>query len=151
MALLDVVKAAFGSEGWPFFPVEGQAAITARFDLEGGAFDCHVGVDEERGIVVAHARLPVECGQDRLGAMAELVTRLNYGLLIGCLEMDYGDGEVRARHAIDVEGAELTRPLMRNVVAATLGVADTFVGVVRDVGEAGLSPADAVAKMVAGG
>ena len=42
----------------------------------------------------------------RRAAVMELVTRANYGLRLGCFELDLDDGEVRFRASLDFEGTE---------------------------------------------
>ena len=43
-------------------------------------------------------------------AMSEFLHRANYGLVLGNFELDLGDGEVRFKVGIDVEGVRLDLP-----------------------------------------
>ena len=43
-------------------------------------------------------------------AMAELLTRINYGLIHGNFEMDYDDGEIRMKASLDVRSTPLDAP-----------------------------------------
>ena len=47
-------------------------------------------------------------------AMAEFLTRANYGMRIGNFEMDFNDGEVRYKTIIDVEGSILKDTQVQN-------------------------------------
>ncbi|MEC8379014.1 MAG: YbjN domain-containing protein [Myxococcota bacterium] len=49
-------------------------------------------------------------------AVMELVTRLNYGLTWGCFEMDMGDGELRFRVGLHMDGCKIERQLIHNAI-----------------------------------
>ncbi len=49
--------------------------------------------------VTAYFRLPVSA-KDCLRPMAEFITRANYGLHMGCFELDFRDGEIRYKMSI---------------------------------------------------
>lgn len=60
----------------------------------------------------------------RRAAVMELITRANYGLRLGCFELDLDDGEVRFRASIDFEGTEPAPTLARSLLytaVATMG------------------------------
>jgi hypothetical protein len=69
--------------------------------------------------IVVTSALPVFVPAERRSAIAELLSRVNWsGLLMGALELDFEDGHVRYRQAIDCEGGELTVPMMKSMIAA---------------------------------
>ena len=49
-------------------------------------------------------------------AVMELVTRLNYGLSWGCFELDMGDGELRFRVGLHMDGCNIERQLVQNAI-----------------------------------
>ena len=59
-----------------------------------------------------------------------LITQLNYDMLIGNLEMDINDGEIRYKHAIDVEALgindEIIEHLLQSVIAMTTVANELF-------------------------
>ena len=50
--------------------------------------------------------LNVPCGQ--ASAIAEFITRANYGMALGNFELDFNDGEVRYKTSVDVTETEIT-------------------------------------------
>lgn len=58
----------------------------------------------------------VEVPPERRLAVAELITRINYGLPVGNFELDLGDGEVRFKSSASYAGLELGPELVRNVL-----------------------------------
>jgi hypothetical protein len=67
-----------------------------------GSWLMYVQVVEEAALLVVYSVLPVDVPPARRQAVAEFVTRANYGLSLGNLELDFGDGEVRAKVALAV-------------------------------------------------
>lgn len=49
-------------------------------------------------------------------AVMELVTRINYGLSWGCFELDMGDGELRFRVGLHMDGYQVDRRLIHNAI-----------------------------------
>ena len=58
--------------------------------------------------------------------MAEFITRVNYGMVLGNFEMDYDDGEIRFKTSIDLEGAMLTDDLVKPLVYANCLMMDKY-------------------------
>jgi|GEM_PF-2517058 len=79
-------------------------------------------------------------------AMCEAVTRINSGLLGGCLELDVEHGEVRYRDGLLLAMSEVNIELLRTLVATALRDALGYYPVVEAIA-AGQSPAKAVASI----
>ena len=62
---------------------------------------------------------------DKLQLMAEMLTRINSGLMIGNFEMDFEDGELRYKTSIDYEN-ELTDSLIHNIISVNIMTVDSF-------------------------
>ena len=71
-------------------------------------------------LTIFATRVPV----DRRHAMAELITRANYGMRIGNFEMDFTDGELRFRTGTDVEGGLLGAEMVHNMIGVGLSMND---------------------------
>ena len=66
--------------------------------------------------IQAFAVCPIKGGEEVRPAVAEYITRANYGLKIGKFEMDYKDGEVRYQSALPAaEGVPSLRDVERVV------------------------------------
>lgn len=59
-------------------------------------------------------------------AVAEFLTRANWGLMIGNFELDYGDGEVRYKTSLQLENRQLTPDLLRPLVFDNVVVMDKY-------------------------
>ncbi len=49
-------------------------------------------------------------------AVAEFITRANFGIVIGNFEIDFSDGEIRYKTSIDVEGDRPSFALIKRLV-----------------------------------
>src|SRR4051794_6484619 len=100
---------------------------------------------EDRGQAAVYSVLPEHVPAERRTAVALLLARVNYGLVLGNLEMDLEDGEVRFKASIDFGGSEPTDGLLRPVVATALLQFDRWLPALRAV-IGGEDPAAAFAR-----
>ena len=127
-------------DGWNPQPLDGLSAYLCNFRGNNGALRVVAQVVIDREILIGYAILPVNVPEERRSAVAELLTRANYVLRLGNLEMDLGDGEVRFRSSLDFEGSNLTVDLIKGVVYAAASTMDRFVPAVHSVAFEGADP-----------
>jgi len=89
----------------------------------------------------------VKVAEETRVAVAEYITRANFGLRIGNLELDLDDGEVRYKSSVDFEGGELTRWLMRNAIYSAVQTMDRYLGGLLSVMYGGKSALEAVREI----
>jgi hypothetical protein len=75
----------------------GNDCYRLRFSGKNGDYNMFAQAGEDRGLVLVFTYCPVKVPEDRRSMVADYINRVNYGLTLGCLEMDPEDGEVRAR------------------------------------------------------
>lgn len=51
--------------------------------------------------ISSHGIIGIKADEDCMAEMAEFLHRANYGMIFGCFELDYRDGEIRFRTAIN--------------------------------------------------
>jgi hypothetical protein len=107
-----------------------------------------VRVDLEEFLFYAVA--PVKVPEDVRIAVAEYVTRANYGLRIGNFELDYSDGEVRYKSSIDFEGQTLTSELIRNAIYPAVHTMDRYLSGLLRVSFGGATPLEAIEEVEGG-
>jgi len=88
---------------------------------------------EDRGQAAVFSVLPEHVPAERRAAVAELLTRINYGLIVGAFVIDLDDGEVRLRAAIDLGGQAPTDALLRPLTATALLQFDRWLPAMRAV------------------
>ena len=107
-----------------------------------------VSVRPAQSIVVFYVASPVRVPPERRLAVAEYLTRANYGLVMGNFEMDMNDGEVRFRVSLDYEAlAELPPKQIENVVQPAIFLTDLYLPGLQAVVSEGADPAEALARV----
>ncbi len=144
-ALFDEVRATLDAEGLRYDRIVGRTAL--RFGLANGddRWGCVAEVREGQRVVLLVSVLPMTASEARRAALAELFTRLNYGLTIGNFEMDWADGELRFRTGIELEDTAVTPGLVHALLRANLGTVARHFGRIARVARGEASPAEALA------
>jgi hypothetical protein len=144
-ALMGPVRGFLVADGWPISALSdhlirtsfrghnGQWAVLAQIRPNAQQFICYSVVLE---------KVP----EERRPAVAEYITRVNYGTAMGNFEMDYADGEVRYKTSIDVKDATLTEGLVKQIVYSNVLLVDQFLPGLRAVVEEGLAPREALSR-----
>ena len=145
--MLETAARFFADSDWPFEQASGEPLLRLEFDGENATFTCYARAVESKDAFVFYAMFPQAVGKRRRQAVAELLTRLNYGLTIGNFELDFEDGEVRYRASVDVKGTELTPELIKPVAAAAVLNMDYYLPGIRAVAAGESTPLEAFAAI----
>lgn len=109
-----------------------------------GSLRCYAEVRVDLEQVVFYVVAPVKAPPEVRAAVAEFVTRANYGMRIGNFELDYGDGEVRYKSALDFEGVALTPQLVRNLIYPAVSTMDRYLAGILAVLSGAATPVEAI-------
>ena len=64
--------------------------------------------------------IPNKTPVERRVAIAELLTRINYELSVGCFELDLADGEIRLRTSLVLPGADITPGIIEELLRSNI-------------------------------
>lgn len=131
----------FDEDEWQYQWEEGLSILSMGFSGMNGKWMCYAQAREAQRQFVFYSVLPVNVPADKRAAVAEFITRANYGMIIGNWEMDYTDGEVRYKTSMDVEGIDISAPMIRQLVYANLVVTDRYLTGIMRVMYSDLPPA----------
>jgi hypothetical protein len=136
-------------DGWSPDVVEEEGGVVAAVGFRGdnGLWSCFAATVEDEDRVIFYSLYPEPVPEEGRTAVAELFTRVNFGLLIGNFELDLSDGEARYRTSIDVEGAELTDALLRQLVYANVAAMDHFLPAISAVAAGDHTPEETIAEL----
>lgn len=124
--LFKAMTAFFTDDGWPFIQLEGRPMLTINFEGKNARWACFAQAREEQSQFVFYSLCPVNAPADRRAAMAEFLSRANYGLIVGNFEMDFEDGEIRYKTSVDFEGLPLAPAAFRTAVYANVSMMDQY-------------------------
>lgn len=129
--LLPIVTAALVERGWRYEQLSPES-VHARVRHPLGAYDVHVTVYDPLRILCCLCVIPACVPAGRRREVAELLNRINWESMLGCMEMDMSDGEVRYRSSVDVEDGRLSTTMVHQMLSAGHHVLDRhYVAVMR--------------------
>jgi hypothetical protein len=134
-------------DGWHPQVLDDNYVYRAFFVGNNGEVTCFAQVRVDLEQFIFYVVMPVRAPAHMRLAVAEYITRANYGLRIGNFEMDFDDGEVRYKSSIDFEGSELTPSLIRNTIYPAVQTMDRYLPGVLAVIFGGKSAEEAIASI----
>lgn len=137
----------FEEDGWPYQVVKPQSTLQMQFQGENGQWSCFGFAKEQQEQFAFYSVCPVRPSEDKRLALAEFLTRANYGLALGNFELDFSDGEIRYKTSLDVEGDRLTSALIKHIVYSNVMMMDTYLPGIMLVIYGNATPEDAIARI----
>jgi len=142
--ILARVETFLKSDSWRYEPVEGAPALRMRYEGQQGTWTVLVYARESLRQLSFYSVLPEPVPGDRLPAAAEYLHRANFGLALGCFELEYGSGRVRFRTSVDLEGGRLGDRQIRNYLYANVLTCDRYLQGLEAVVDESREPAEAI-------
>ena len=137
----------FEDDEWHFQRMDNAPVLSMEFSGKNGRWVCFAQAREEQHQFVFYSILPINAPNEQISAVAEFITRVNYGMIIGNFELDYGDGEIRYKTSIDVEGDDLSFPLMKQIVYSNVVIMDRYLSGLMRVMYGDAQPAEEVERI----
>lgn len=134
--VLNYVKTFLHSEQYAFSQLPDQPILCLPYRGKHGNWLCYVHVRQAITQIAFYSISPIKTPIPYLAKMAEFIARANYGLMIGCFELDFEDGEVRFKTSLDINEAPLSYGLLRPLLYVNLSTFDHYYrGIVRLIQE----------------
>jgi hypothetical protein len=146
---LQAVATFFTEDGWSFEPMPDRPILRLPFQGKGGRWNCYAQIRVTRDVeqILFYSVLPLNVPADKLPAIAEFITRANYGMALGNFELDFNDGEVRYKTSLDVTETEITDSMLRPLIYTNVLMMDKYMSGLMAVVYADMSPAEAVKQI----
>ncbi len=146
----ELLSSYLDDDEW--FPrrIEGKYAYSMSYSGKNGDLRCYAIIRVDLEEFLFYAVAPVKVPEEVRMAVAEYLTRANYGLRIGNFELDYSDGEVRYKSSLDFEGQTLTSDLIRNAIYPAVHTMDRYLPGLLRVSFGGATPHEAIEEVEGG-
>ncbi len=131
--IFEAVTRFLTADDWPIKQIGDDLAYSVTCQGQNGEWACVAEAIEEKNIFVFYSACPVEAPEEVRPRVAELLTRINYGRLIGNFEMDYEDGHIRFRTSIDITGHEIKPFMISQLVYANVQTMDQYLPAIKKV------------------
>ena len=135
------------NEGWPCEQLGDQLILRTGFQGNNGQWTCFAHCRPEYSQCLFYSVAPVRAPEVLRPAVAEYLTRANWGLIIGNFELDLEDGEVRYKTSIQLEGIDLSDQLLRPLVYGNVEVVDKYLPGLEAVISLTKTPSSAIAAI----
>ncbi|MEZ7503196.1 YbjN domain-containing protein [Psychrobacter sp. Arc29] len=135
--IVDCLKQYFNDKQWHYTHYrpktnDSQQSHHLSLRMRHKKIDCGYlfRVQEKNKLLAIYGILPFLIPESHQSAALLLITQINYDMLIGNLEMDVNDGEIRYKNAIDIEAVgidtEIIEHSLQSVVAMTTVASELF-------------------------
>jgi hypothetical protein len=141
--LLAVMEEGAEMAGVTYTRVPGRPLLHIHAEGETGFFNC-VGEAMEEQHAIVFCTCMAKVPPHRRLAAAEYLTRGNFGLVVGTLEMDLYDGTVRCKTSMVADGAPPAPEHIATLIVANLRIADCYYAGLLAVVYGDVSPGDAI-------
>lgn len=137
IAIVDYLKQYFNDKQWHYTHYrpktnDSQQSHHLSLRMRNKQLECGYlfRVQEKNNLLAVYGILPFLVPESHQNAAMLLITQINYDMLIGNLEMDVNDGEIRYKNAIDVEAVgiddHILEHLLQSVIAMTTVAYEIF-------------------------
>jgi hypothetical protein len=147
-SLLQTVMAFFAEDDWQFTKLQGEPILHLVFQGNNGQWNCYAKVREEQQLIF-YSICPIVAPESTRSAIAEFLTRANFGIVIGNFELNFDSGEIRYKTSIDVEGDDLSFSFIHQLVYTNIMTMDQYLPGIRAIIENQLLPQVAIAQVEA--
>jgi hypothetical protein len=134
-------------DSWYPQAMEGKHIYRVFFSGKNGDQRCFAQVIVDSEIFLFYAVASVRVPDEIRPAVAEFITRANYGMRIGNFEMDYSDGEVRYKAGLDFESETLTPNLIQHTIYPAVLTMDRYLPGLMSVIYGGRTPFEAIEEI----
>jgi hypothetical protein len=146
---LKIVADFLTEEGWPIEEIGEGTLLRSACKGSSGEWICFAHCRSQEGQTLFYSVVPVRVPAVLLPAVAEYLTRANWGLLMGNFELDYSDGEVRFKTSIQLNNTPMTADLLRPLVMGNVAAMDKYLPGLQAVVALQKTPIEAIAEIEA--
>lgn len=140
-SILENVISFLTTNNWSFSQHKTEPILKIGYQGENGEWICTAKTREEHRQFLFYSYFPVNVPENKRQAVAEFLTRANFGLIVGNFEMDFNDGELRYKtYGIDAQGSSLDTDLIGQLIFANVMIMDQYLPGIMSVIYAHVSP-----------
>ena len=143
----EVMLDFFSEDDWDYYWWEEGETLQLECQVSNGRLTCYAKAINDKQQFVFYSLCPLTASEERKIAIAEFITKVNYGMVIGNFEFDFSDGEIRYKTSLDVEGDRLSHALIKQAVYINVLTMDKYLPALAAVINNELSVDEAIAQV----
>lgn len=145
--LLQTVMSFFQSKSWKFVYDPAESSLTLEHQGENGQWELSAITSEDDQFCLFYSTFPQIIPLEKHLALAEFLTRANYGLPIGNFEFNLDSGEIRYKTSLEVSSDELTLTAIERLVDANIFAMDAYILGLRRLLEENVTPLEVLSDL----
>ena len=129
LSIVDYLKQYFYDKDWHYTYYRPRASDSQQshhlsLQMINKQIECGYlfRVQEANNLLAVYGILPFLIPESHQSAAMLLITQINYDMLIGNLEMDINDGEIRYKNAIDIEAVGIDDHIMEHLLQSVIAM-----------------------------
>ncbi|ABE75892.1 hypothetical protein [Psychrobacter cryohalolentis] len=129
LSIVDYLKQYFDDKGWHYNHYQPKAKDSQKshylsLRMRNKQLDCGYlfRIQEKNKLLAIYGILPFLIPESHQSAAMLLITQINYDMMIGNLEMDINDGEIRYKNAINVEAVSLDDDILEHLLQSIIAM-----------------------------
>jgi hypothetical protein len=139
-SILEEIIDFFELEKWGFIKVKDQGILRLSYQGENGQWTCFALGNEELREFVFYSVFPLIIPENKRMGIAELITKINYGISLGNFELDFDSGTLNYKTSINVQNEYLTYDLIQPLVYKNIAMMEQYLPVILPVIDDNFSP-----------
>lgn len=124
--LYEVTLRFFQSQNWPVQELRPKELLSMAYQSEIGQWNCYMQVQTSSQQLIFYSLCPLTVPESHRAHLAQVLTRLNFGLIIGNFELNLETGEIRYKTSIDLEGTQPVPTLVKQLVISNVTAMETY-------------------------
>jgi hypothetical protein len=127
LSIFEALLKFFQDNNWSFSQHETEPILRMGYQGENGDWNCVARARENPSQLVFYSLCPVNVPSKKRLEIAEFLTKVNYGLIVGNFEMDFQDGEVRYKtYSINAENYPLNSEMIGQLIFVNVMTMDKY-------------------------
>jgi hypothetical protein len=143
----EMVVELFKERNWDFELDAENQRVQSVIVAENGAWRFIVSAAEEQKLCFVLSVLPQKCPEQRRRLCAELLSRINCSLMLGCFEMDFETGRIQFKTSYPFVTGQFDAELFQTIIGFNFDCLDKFIPAIMAVINGGVSPIRAIAAV----
>jgi len=136
------------SKEWVYQEVEDKKIIHFGISANNGNIDCVADVRTDKKQFIFLSYCTVQAFQNKIQQVSELISRINYSLVIGDFELNYETGKIRFKTSLYYDDTfPIPVSLVENTIITNLYMMDKYVPGIMAVLYGSISPVEALAEI----
>lgn len=144
--LLALARDYLERSGWDVERYPEEPLLRTVAEARAGVWTCFVRAYAAEEQLVFYSVAPRPAPASTRATVAELLHRLNFGIIIGNFELDCDDGEIRFKTSLDAEGEPLSDAQLEKLTTYNVGSMGRYLEIIDAVIEGSLTPLEAVVQ-----